>query len=111
MSMVAIVLSALSAEAAKPNIVLVVADDQGHAQVGYHNKSTHTPRIDELAAQGVKLENYYVQVSAASPPQALAPKPSPPSPPPTQWGAADAHRRVEPPSPRCACPAGLQPHA
>lgn len=38
-----------------------VADDQGHAQIGYHNASTPTPRIDELAAQGVILENYYVQ--------------------------------------------------
>jgi arylsulfatase B/arylsulfatase I/J len=47
--------------AAKPNIVLIVADDQGHAQVGYHNASTLTPRIDALAGEGVKLENYYVQ--------------------------------------------------
>ena len=46
---------------ARPHIVLVVADDQGHAQIGYHNASTPTPRIDELAMQGVILENYYVQ--------------------------------------------------
>ena len=39
---------------------LVVADDQGHAQIGYHNASTLTPRIDELAKAGVILENYYV---------------------------------------------------
>lgn len=47
--------------AAKPNIVLVVADDQGYANIGYHNASTQTPRIDALAAAGVTLENYYVQ--------------------------------------------------
>ena len=35
--------------------------DQGFAQVGYHNATTLTPRIDELAGEGIKLENYYVQ--------------------------------------------------
>jgi hypothetical protein len=45
----------------KPHILLIVADDQGHAQVGYHNASTPTPRIDALAKAGVTLENYYVQ--------------------------------------------------
>ena len=42
----------------QPNILLIVADDQGHAQVGYHNATTLTPRIDALAAAGVTLENY-----------------------------------------------------
>ena len=45
----------------KPNVVLVVADDQGYANVGYHNASMLTPRINALAKAGVTLENYYVQ--------------------------------------------------
>ena len=45
----------------RPNILLIVGDDQGYAQVGYHNKTVLTPRLDELAAQGIRLESYYVQ--------------------------------------------------
>ena len=36
----------------KPNVMLIVADDQGYANIGYHNKSVLTPRIDALAAEG-----------------------------------------------------------
>lgn len=59
LSLLGVVVSA--ANQPKPHIILVVADDQGHANIGYHNASTRTPRIDALAASGVKLENYYVQ--------------------------------------------------
>jgi arylsulfatase A-like enzyme len=47
--------------AAKPNVVMIVADDQGYANIGYHNSTVLTPRIDELAKGGVVLEGYYVQ--------------------------------------------------
>ena len=47
--------------AAKPNVLLIVADDQGYANVGYHNDTILTPRINALAAEGVTLEGYYVQ--------------------------------------------------
>uniref|UniRef100_A0A0B6Z776 Sulfatase N-terminal domain-containing protein n=1 Tax=Arion vulgaris TaxID=1028688 RepID=A0A0B6Z776_9EUPU len=45
----------------KPNIVFVVADDYGFRDIGYHGAEFATPNLDKLAAQGVKLENYYVQ--------------------------------------------------
>jgi hypothetical protein len=44
-----------------PNIVFIFADDLGWADVGYHHNEIRTPNIDQLAASGVKLENYYVQ--------------------------------------------------
>ena len=44
-----------------PNIVLVLADDLGFNDIGYHNPDIYSPNLDELAANGVKLENYYVQ--------------------------------------------------
>jgi len=47
--------------ASKPNVLLIVADDQGYAQIGYHNKTTLTPKIDEIAGDGIILEAYYVQ--------------------------------------------------
>ena len=39
--------------AAKPNIMLIVADDQGYANIGYHNSTVLTPRIDAIANEGV----------------------------------------------------------
>lgn len=44
-----------------PHIVFVMVDDQGYSDVGYHGSDIHTPVLDQLAAEGVKLENYYVQ--------------------------------------------------
>ena len=51
-----------------PHIVFVLADDYGFNDVSYHARKNgndtnviHTPALDALAAQGVKLENYYVQ--------------------------------------------------
>jgi hypothetical protein len=38
-----------------------VADDQGYANIGYHNNTMLMPRIDEIAKAGVILEGYYVQ--------------------------------------------------
>ncbi|XP_013411686.1 arylsulfatase I-like [Lingula anatina] len=44
-----------------PNIVFLLADDLGWNDIGYHNDQVKTPTLDRLAAEGVKLENYYVQ--------------------------------------------------
>ena len=58
----ALALAALAlASARPPNVVLLVLDDVGHADVGYHNSSWPTPHLDALAAGGVKLERMYVQ--------------------------------------------------
>ncbi len=44
----------------KPNIVIILADDLGWADVGYHGAKTSTPNIDRLANDGVRLENFHV---------------------------------------------------
>ncbi len=46
--------------ATKPNILLIVADDMGWADVGYHGSPIQTPQIDLLASQGVVLDQHYV---------------------------------------------------
>ena len=46
---------------AAPNIVVLIADDMGWADVGYHNSEIRTPELDRLAAEGVKLERFYAQ--------------------------------------------------
>jgi arylsulfatase A-like enzyme len=43
-----------------PNVVVLVADDLGWRDVGYHNSDIKTPTLDRLAAGGVRLERHYV---------------------------------------------------
>lgn len=47
--------------AKQPHIVIVLADDFGWYDVGYHHSEIRTPNLDKLSAGGVRLENYYVQ--------------------------------------------------
>ena len=49
--------SASSAD--KPNIVVILADDLGNADLGYRGSSIKTPNIDTLARGGARLESYY----------------------------------------------------
>jgi arylsulfatase A-like enzyme len=44
----------------KPNILLIVSDDQGWADVGYHGSPIKTPNLDRLAREGVELDQHYV---------------------------------------------------
>ena len=44
-----------------PNILLILADDYGWHDIGYHGSEIQTPVLDQLAGEGVKLERYYVQ--------------------------------------------------
>jgi len=44
----------------KPNIVIVLADDLGWGDVGYHGSSIQTPNIDKLSQTGIQLDRFYV---------------------------------------------------
>ncbi len=44
-----------------PNIVLMVADDLGWGDVGWHGSEIKTPQLDRLAMAGARLEAFYVQ--------------------------------------------------
>jgi len=44
---------------ARPNILVMVADDLGWADVGYHGGDIDTPSLDQLAEQGVQLNRFY----------------------------------------------------
>src|SRR5215831_16789118 len=61
----------LASAADKPNILVIVADDLGYADIGVHGgKAVPTPNIDGLAAAGVRCTNGYVSCPYCSPTRA-----------------------------------------
>ena len=44
----------------RPNVVIIISDDQGWADIGYNNPKVYTPNLDRLANNGAKLANHYV---------------------------------------------------
>jgi arylsulfatase A-like enzyme len=42
-----------------PNVLLIVLDDVGFAQLGCYGSDIETPRIDAVAAEGVRLSNFH----------------------------------------------------
>jgi arylsulfatase A-like enzyme len=43
-----------------PNVLFIVADDLGWADVSYHGSALRTPNIDKLAHAGAELDQHYV---------------------------------------------------
>lgn len=55
----------------KPNIVLVMADDQGWGQVGYNgHPHLKTPHLDAMAAAGIRFNRFYAAGPVCSPTRA-----------------------------------------
>jgi arylsulfatase A-like enzyme len=56
----------------KPNVVLIIVDDLGHADIGAQDihPEVKTPNIDSLAADGVRFTNAYVSCPVCSPTRA-----------------------------------------
>ncbi|QBN20316.1 sulfatase family protein [Flavobacterium nackdongense] len=60
-----------SQNAQKPNIIIILADDLGYADVGFNGcKDIPTPNIDRIANEGVKFTNAYVTFSVCGPSRA-----------------------------------------
>jgi arylsulfatase A-like enzyme len=50
-----------AADRRQPNVVLIITDDQGWGDLGFHgNERIKTPHLDALARQSVVLKNFYV---------------------------------------------------
>ncbi|WP_345334931.1 sulfatase-like hydrolase/transferase [Ferrimonas pelagia] len=47
------------AQTTPPNVVIIVADDLGFADVGYKGSPIETPALDSLAAEGIELSKFY----------------------------------------------------
>jgi arylsulfatase A-like enzyme len=50
-----------TAAAPRPNVLYLLADDLGYADVSFNGKDIQTPNIDSIAKAGAKLERFYVQ--------------------------------------------------
>jgi len=56
---------------AKPNIIIIISDDMGYADIGcYGCKDISTPNIDSIAQKGVRFTNGYVTAPGCSPSRA-----------------------------------------
>lgn len=49
----------------RPNIILIVADDAGYADIGSFGGDIHTPNIDALAATGVRFSQFEVSATCS----------------------------------------------
>jgi arylsulfatase len=49
----------------RPNIVVIVADDMGFADMGAYGSEIRTPALDALARQGVRFTNFYTHASSS----------------------------------------------
>ncbi len=59
---------ARSCAAEKPNILLIVSDDQGYPDLGcIGSKPINTPNLDRLAVEGTRATNFYVTWPACTP--------------------------------------------
>ncbi|MGA9198737.1 MAG: sulfatase-like hydrolase/transferase, partial [Pseudolabrys sp.] len=51
--------SAVKAQERPPNVIVILADDLGNADLGYRGSDIKTPNIDKLANEGVRLESFH----------------------------------------------------
>jgi arylsulfatase A-like enzyme len=68
MNLFLFLLGTLAHAADRPNILLIVSDDQGWPDLGCIGlKAIQTPNLDKLAKEGVRLTSYYVTWPACTP--------------------------------------------
>jgi len=66
--MLALCLTAGAHPLAKPNVLLIVSDDQGYRDLGcFGSGEVRTPHLDRLAAGGIRLTSFYVAWPACTP--------------------------------------------
>lgn len=57
-----------SRDTEEPNILFILIDDMGYADLGcYGNEEVRTPHIDRLAAEGIRFTQYYASAPICSP--------------------------------------------
>lgn len=62
------VVTATAAEKQPPNFIVLLIDDMGWGDFScFGNKDAQTPNIDQLAAEGIRFKNFYVNAPICSP--------------------------------------------
>lgn len=61
----------------RPNIIIIVADDLGWNDLGYHGSEIRTPTLDSLAREGVELNRFYAHPTCSPTRSALVTGKSP----------------------------------
>ncbi len=62
---------ARAATGGKPNIILVMADDQGWGDMAYNgHRAVKTPHFDRMAASGLRFDRFYAAAPVCSPTRA-----------------------------------------
>ena len=63
--LVLVTVSVSAEQVNQPNILIILADDLGWNDVGYHGSPIETPNIDRIAQEGIELDRFYVQPSCS----------------------------------------------
>src|SRR6266436_3314328 len=65
---IAFIVPAHAGEPKKPNIIYILADDLGYAELGcYGQKKIKTPSLDKMAAQGLRFTQHYAGNAVCAP--------------------------------------------
>ncbi len=59
LSLLSLFLAGGGAAAERPHIILVMVDDMGFSDLGYHGSEIETPNLDALARGGVRFSHFY----------------------------------------------------
>lgn len=60
--------TSVAAQAPKPNIIFILADDLGYGELGsYGQKLIQTPHLDRLAAEGMRFTQFYAGNTVCAP--------------------------------------------
>src|SRR3954463_8583445 len=70
-AVVVVACATFSFAAKAPNVVFILTDDQGYADLScYGSKTIKTPRIDRMAAEGIRFTDFYAAASVCTPSRA-----------------------------------------
>lgn len=67
LSLLIICLWSVASAADKPNIIFIISDDQSWDSFGFLGGKVHTPRLDQMAKDGLYLSNFNVTSTVCSP--------------------------------------------